>query len=240
MASDAEFIASLVAQLAYGWGERIEYQVSVKRHVTICQIWRSAMSPARRKHYECACPESIEARARTVQLPSLIEQLQEAVAEPVSMTGGDGASGDKPHSKAPGNQEALDLLMSIKIDAAICYSGLRQVLYPAHPERNVSVVSALRALPDWCAMASDSGYEQIVCDVKEVLRKRVRSARIILGYDTRQSMLADVVCGDCGGALVVADDASTDVRCIGTPDAAPCGTRYYRWDWINLLEGEGA
>lgn len=240
MATDAEFIASLTAQLADGWEERIEYQVNIKRHAALCMIWRSAMSPARQRHYECACPESIEARARTVQLPSLIDQLQEAVAEPVSMAGGDGASGDKPHSKAPGNQEALDLLMSIRTDAQMYYSGLHQLLYPTHPERRVSVVSALRTLPDWCAMASESGHEEAVCYVKEVLRKRVRSARIILGYDTRQSMLADVVCGDCGGALIVADDASTDVRCIGSPDAPPCGNRYYRWDWIDLLEGEGA
>lgn len=240
MASDAEFVVSLAAQLADGWEERIEYQVNIKRHVMLCQIWRSAMSQARQRHYECACPEHLEARARTVQLPSLIDQLQEAVAEPTSMVGGDGASGDKPHSNPPGNQEALDLLLSIKTDVLVCYGGLHQLLYPTHPERAVSVISALRTLPDWCAMASDSGYEQIVCDVKEVLRKRVRSARIILGYDTRQTMLADTVCGECGGALIVADDASTDVRCIGTPDAPPCGTKYYRWQWIDLLEGEGA
>jgi ribosomal protein S27E len=239
--NDAEFIASLTAQLADGWEERIEYQVSVKRHVTLCQLRRSVMSPARQRHYECECPQGIEARARTVQLPSLMDQLQEAVAEPVSIAGGDGASGDKPHSKAPGNQEALDLLLSVKQDAYECYTALRRAFYPTHAARGLPrVVSALRALPDWCAMANESGYEQVVCDVKEILRKRVRSARIILGYDTRQSMLADVVCGDCGGALIVADDASTDVRCIGTPDAAPCGNRYFRWDWINLLEGEGA
>lgn len=230
-------IASLAAQLADGWEERIEYQVTIRRHVALCQIRRSAMSPARRKHYECGCPEGVEARARTVQLSSLIEQLQEAIAEPVSMTGGDGASGDKPHSNPPGNQEALDLLMAIKADAASCFGALRQQLYPAHPQRAVDTVTALRTLPDWCAMA---GGAEAAGNVRETLRKHVRTARIVLGYDTRQSMLADVVCGDCGGALIVADDASTDVRCIGSPDAAPCGTRYYRWQWIDLLEGEGA
>ncbi|MFF0183531.1 hypothetical protein [Streptomyces sp. NPDC005244] len=230
-------IASLAAQLADGWEERIEYQVTIRRHVTLCQMWRSAMSPARRKHYECTCPEGVEARARTVQLTSLIDQLQEAIAEPVSMTGGDGASGDKPHSNPPGNQEALDLLMAIKADAARCYSELHQLLFPEYPRRGVNTVTALRTLPDWCAMA---GGSEVAGNVKEALRKHVRTARIVLGYDTRQHMLADTVCGVCGGALIVADDASTDVRCIGSPDTAPCGTRYYRWQWIDLLEGEGA
>ncbi|MCX4912830.1 hypothetical protein [Streptomyces sp. NBC_00687] len=153
------------------------------------------------------------------------------------MTGGDGASGDKPHSNPPGNQEALDLLMAIKADAASCFAALREHLYPTHPQRAVDTVTALRTLPDWCAMA---GGAEVAGNVREVLRKHVRTARIVLGYDTRQHMLADTVCGDCGGALIVADDASTDVRCIGSPDTPPCGTRYYRWQWIDLLEGEGA
>lgn len=239
--NDAEYVASLVAQLADGWEERIEYQVTIKRHSILCQTLSLAMPPGKRKHHHCECPEHLEARARTVQLPSLIDQLQEAIAEPVSMTGGDGATGDKPHSNPPGNQEALDLLLSVKRDALSSYLGLRQILYPAHGARPLPrVVGALRALPDWCAMAAESGMYDVVCDVKDVLRKRVRSARIILGYDTPQQMLADTVCGDCGGALIVASDASTDVRCIGTPDAASCGMIYRRWQWIDLLEGEGA
>ncbi|MFJ4828417.1 hypothetical protein ACIP79_00525 [Streptomyces sp. NPDC088747] len=239
--TDAEFIASLVGQLAAGWEERIEYQVPIKRHAKLCSVMQAAMAPARRKHYQCECPEQFEARARTVQLPSLIDQLQEAIAEPVSMHGGDGASGAKPHSNPPGNQEALDLLLSVKSDAYESYLVLRRALYPTHAAQgHPPVVSALRALPDWCAMASEDGHGELVCEVKERLRKRVRSARIVLGYDTPQRMLADSLCGECGGALIVADDASTDVRCIGTPDAAPCGTRYYRWQWIELLEGEGA
>ncbi|MFE0101181.1 hypothetical protein [Streptomyces sp. NPDC059009] len=131
--------------------------------------------------------------------------------------------------------------MTIKADARKHYDALREVLYPEHGEREgVTVVSVLRALPDWCAMASADGHDDLVYEVKEDLRKRVRSARIILGYDAPQRMLKDSVCGDCGGALIVADDASSDVRCIGTPEAPSCGTKYFRWQWIELLEGEGA
>ncbi|AZM51786.1 hypothetical protein DMA15_03640 [Streptomyces sp. WAC 01529] len=238
MASDPEFIADLVRQLVSGWEERIEYQVPVTQHVTLCQIRRSSMPPGRRRHHECECPAAVEARARTLQLPSLIVQLQEAVTEPVSKAGGDGIGAiDRPHSNPPGNGEALALLLTIRADAHDYYDALRAVLYPGHGERKgVTVLSALRAIPDWCAMAGEAGHDDLVYGIKEDLRKRVRTARIILGYDSPMAMLADVLCGDCGGALIVAGDASTDVRCIGTPEAAPCGTKYFRWDWIKLLE----
>lgn len=238
--TDAEFIADLVRQLADGWEERIEYQMSITKHVAFCQLARAAMPPARRKHHECECPSHYEARANSMQLTSLVVQLQEAVTEPVSMAGSEGIGAmDKPHSSPPGNGEALACLMDIGDDARRHYKSLREALYPDHAERKgVTVISALRALPDWCAMASE--YEELVYEIKEDLRKRVRTARIILGYDSPMKMLASVLCGDCGGALIVADDASTDVRCIGTPEAAPCGTKYMRWDWIKLLEGEGA
>lgn len=239
--TDAEFIASLVGQLADGWEERIEYHVNIKRHISLCVIWQSAMTPARRKHYECACPVTTEERAKTVQCASLIDQLQEAVTEPVSGNGGDGASGDKPHSNAPGNQEALGKLQEIKSRAFEWYWRLHGALYPEHQDsRTLTAVSALRTLPDWCAIATDSEMYDLVRDVKEDLRKAVRSARFILGYDVPYKMLAESLCGECGGALIVADDASSDVRCIGTPEAAPCGKKYYRWQWIELLDGEGA
>lgn len=238
--TDAEYIASLAAQLADGWEERIEYHVNIKRHSLLCQTLSLAMPPGKRKHYECDCDEVTESRAQTVQCASLIDQLQEALTEPVSVSGGGGAAGDKPHSNPPGNQEALELLHDVKRDAWDCYGALHYALYPAHELRRPSLVNALRTLPDWSAMAAESELYDLVCSVKETLRKLVRSARIVLGYDTPQRMLADSVCGECGGALIVASDASTDVRCVGTPEAEPCGTIYRRWQWIELLEGETA
>lgn len=238
--TDAEYVASLVGQLADGWEERIEYQVNIKRHSILCHALTAALTPGRRKHHECECDEMSESRARTVQCASLIEQLQEAVSEPVSATGGGGASGDKPHSNPPGNQEALDLLLKVRYRAFESYAALHRALYPTHRIRQVRVVDALRTLPDWCAIAADGEMYDLVCEVKEALRKLVRTARIVLGYDTAQRMLADSVCGECGGALIVAADATTDVRCIGTPEAPSCGMVYRRWHWIELLEGETA
>ncbi|QES45238.1 hypothetical protein DEJ49_33405 [Streptomyces venezuelae] len=238
--NDPEFIADLVRQLADGWEERAEYHVPITRHTLLCQALRSAMSPGRRRHAECACQTEIEARAQTSLLPSLLDQLQDEIAEPAATTGGP-KSVDDPHSNPPGNQAAFECLLGIKVHARAHFEALRRVLYPDHGRREaVTVVSALRAIPDWCAMANDSGYDELVFEIKEDLRKRVRTARIILGYEAPQRLLETTVCGGCGGALIVAEDASTDVRCIGTPEAPGCGQMYRRWDWINLLEGEGA
>ncbi len=240
----AQQVADLVAQLLDGWEEHIEYQVAVRSHGPLCRVWRAAISPARRKHYHCECPEHLEGRAKSAWQSPLMDQLQEAVTEPTATGGGEGGATDKPHSVAPGNQEALDLLLRVSQVAIGHYQRLRTELYPDHRGgfRNTGP-NALRQVVDWCAMASDGtvecGYE-LVCEVKEDLRRLVRTARIILGYDSPQRMLAETVCGDCGGALIVAEDATSDVRCIGTPDTASCGTRYLTWQWIDLLEGEGA
>lgn len=240
----AEQVADLVHQLTAGWDEHVDYQVLIQRHGPLCRVWRAAISAGRRKHYRCECPQLLEGRGKSVRQPPLIDQLQAAVAEPTANGTGEGGAGDKPHSATPGNAEALELLLRIRASAHQHYRRLREELYPDHtaPMR-ITVPNALRAVTDWCAMASDGTVEcgyALVCEVKDDLRKTVKSARIVLGYDAPQRMLADTVCGVCAGALIVADDASTDVRCIGTPEAAGCGTRYMRWDWINLLEGEDA
>lgn len=239
MATDPEYVASLVAQLVDGWEERVEYHIKIKRHTLLCQALCVTMPPGKRKHYECTCPDDLEERISTQWQPPLIDQMQEAVTEPVSVAGGGGASGDKPHSNPPGNQEALGWLHDVQRDALGRYEALHGVLYPAHRLRPQHFVNALRTLPDWCAIAADSELYEVVSETKEILRKRVRSARIILGYDTPVSVF-EYRCGECGGALIAAADATTDVRCIGTDDAPSCGMKYFRYQWAELLEGEGA
>ncbi|MEU6674783.1 hypothetical protein [Streptomyces sp. NPDC046925] len=241
----AEHVADLVRQLLDGWEERIEYQVMIQMHAPLCQIGRAAMTPGRRKHYVCVCPQRLEERARSALQPPLVDQLQEAISEPVANGSGSGSGArDKPHSNPPGNGEALELLMKIQATAWLHHGKLRAELYPDHVHApRITAPAVLRQIADWSAMASDGTLEcgySLVVDVKEDLRKLVKTARIILEYDSPQRMLEETVCGNCSGALIVAEDASSDVRCIGAPDAPGCGQRYFRWDWINLLEGEGA
>ena len=46
--------------------------------------------------------------------------------------------------------------------------------------------------------------------------------------------LADTACGNCGGQLVVAADASTSVRCAGDSLNPPCGQEYQHGQWLAL------
>ncbi|MFH8405545.1 hypothetical protein ACH4FX_12330 [Streptomyces sp. NPDC018019] len=242
--NDAEAIAESAAQLATGCEERVQFTVIVRQHAPQCRLQRAAMTPGRRKHHECDCPGHLEERAETKRFPALIQQLEAAVFEPASAAGDSGGGADKPHSNPPGNQAVLDLLFAVKARTFGYYHQLRNALFPDYRDAPAtSTANALAQIADWAAMACDGTLEcseELVHDIRTGLGRLVRGARITLGHDAPQRMLADTVCGECGGALVVADDASSDVRCIGTPEAPPCGTKYFRWQWVDLLEGEGA
>jgi len=78
----------------------------------------------------------------------------------------------------------------------------------------------------------DGTGEQITA----TLRRLVTRARIAAAYDAPITALRDVVCPECGGALLVRADASSAVWCGGTDDAEPCGARWPRGAWVDLLE----
>lgn len=75
----------------------------------------------------------------------------------------------------------------------------------------------------------------LIMDLRRDLQQYVHRARLLLGYDVPMRMLADTVCGECGGGLMVADDASSDVICVGSPSTERCGRRYDHTEWIQLL-----
>lgn len=84
------------------------------------------------------------------------------------------------------------------------------------------------------------------------LRALVARARVAAGYDAPVVTLRDVCCPACGGPLMVRADASSAVWCGGVlpvagpapaddPDCvplgwAPCGARWPRGGWVQLLE----
>lgn len=72
----------------------------------------------------------------------------------------------------------------------------------------------------------DRGYTDWISDVS-YLYLRVRD---FLGY-ARIVKLIETSCHVCGGQLVTAEDASTDVMCI----AEGCGNVYAQSDWIEIL-----
>ena len=81
----------------------------------------------------------------------------------------------------------------------------------------------------------------LLLELRRDLQQYVKRARLLLGYDVRMRTIADTVCGECGGTLIVADDASSDVFCVGNAEAgtATCGRRYDHTEWIDLLRSDG-
>lgn len=79
----------------------------------------------------------------------------------------------------------------------------------------------------------------LLSDLRMFLRTWIHDARILLGYDVPMREIADTVCGECEGKLIVADDASSDVICVGTESTESCGRRYPHWEWLELLAAQG-
>jgi hypothetical protein len=75
----------------------------------------------------------------------------------------------------------------------------------------------------------------LLLELRRDLQKYVKRARLLLGYDVPMKEIAGTVCGECGGTLIVADDASSDVICVGSLDTESCGRRYDHTEWIALL-----
>ncbi|MGW7066308.1 hypothetical protein ACWGII_26160 [Streptomyces sp. NPDC054855] len=58
--------------------------------------------------------------------------------------------------------------MDVGDSARSHYAALRAALFPdLRKPSGVTMTSALRTLPDWCAMASDSGYGELVYEIKK-------------------------------------------------------------------------
>jgi hypothetical protein len=64
----------------------------------------------------------------------------------------------------------------------------------------------------------------------------VYAARRTLSISVADAMFDGVVCGNCGGGLVIAWDNSSEVRCIGTPESPACGNTYPKEEWISLYD----
>lgn len=189
----------------------------------LCIGWNESVE------YSVLMGADVELRVRSRHFEGLLDQLTTLSRMPSSMTGGHNPN--KSGSKPPVNQAPLNLIDDI-YDEAI---KMREVLADQPPKRRKPPLRRiLRELVTTCAAIEPTRPELVRTSVRTA-ETWVRRSRIMLGYDARETTLTDTVCGQCGGGLAVAVDASTDVRCIGAPDAAPCGMRYPRWTWLALL-----
>lgn len=207
--NDVELLAMNVQCLVNGWRERVEYNVKIGKDV--------------------------EARAKTMRHVALILQLQEMSLTQSSGSGG--PSVNRPDSRPPGNMAPLHLIDTISEQARFLYADLCadfRGVAPQDPLLHQRITQVLHNLLAVSQVAIET-HPRNVHQVARTSSQWVRKARCMLGYDKPQVLLRDMVCGNCGGALCVASDASTDVRCIGTPALPSCGQVYARWDWLNLL-----
>jgi hypothetical protein len=177
-----------------------------------------------RVEYKIMVNRQIESRVTSVRQRSLLHQLASEVSgySPSSV----GERYGQPGSRPPGSLDMLDLLTDIDL-----YLGAVKATGKGREAKLRSLVSiSFSGGPEWGSV--------IVRD----LGRFVKTARIMLGYDVPARPLRDTVCGSCGGTLVVAQDADSDVRCVGKPtddpqvSEPPCGTVYPRWQWVDLLE----
>lgn len=168
----------------------------------------------------------------------LLQQLRLQAADPYA-TKGDGSPSCNPNksvSRPPVNQAMLDLVDTVDEQADRIVLWLRErVTVVVQPGRTQfrSPESKLNEIRVMCGSSVLKDAE--IAQVMQSLTAMVTRCREMLGHDSRRVMLADVVCHTCGGALSVAQDASTDVECVGSPDSGPCGVTYARTEWLRIM-----
>ncbi|WP_146132522.1 hypothetical protein [Streptomyces solincola] len=219
-----EEIDGLVDQLIRGWTERIHYRVAV---------------PTDCAHINCKCVAATEARAQTITHAGLLDQLKlfQQQGDPGPRDGAERGAPNKPGSRPPGNMKGFHLLDEISVEIM---SFGQECAERAGYGPDVALVSVAGNLGN-IRRLSTSAYDRdelLAYDIRNRLRGWVRRCRLALAHDQPDEMLADTVCGECGGGLAVGRGAETDVRCVGTPEQPPCGVRYGRQDWVALLEAQ--
>ena len=171
-----------------------------------------------------------EAHSVVRRYDGLIAQLMHQSTTPLPSRTGEGPGGGKPGSRPPLNMVYRNMVDTIAEQAQTLWEDYTDP--EVDPRGDVGAILAdLRA---W-VIDSVSTRENGAQIVARAFRRWVHDARVMLGYEGRRVTLADTVCGECGGTLVVAIDATSDVRCVGTDDAEPCGMVYGRLDWVSLL-----
>lgn len=178
----------------------------------------------------------VEYRVKQVRYVALLEQLRLTAYMPASTGNSEGSNPNKGGSKPPINLAPLNLVDDIAKEAREQVRILANLGAP-YDKKSRTKWSVERALTELPAMASycEGKHLETVEKTAERAQLWVKRSRVLLGYEPREMQLANTVCHSCGGALVVARDASSDVRCAGHPEAPACGQRYPRWAWLDIL-----
>ncbi|MEU3052247.1 hypothetical protein [Streptomyces griseus] len=215
--------------LVRGWIESIDYRVKIPIHNEGCANKEEGVE------IECACPTVIENRAKGIKHAGLLEQLRSFAldGDPGHRDDCERGAPNKPGSRPPGMMAGFNLLDEITCEANMLYD---QVLIDIGNHRELALVAFPGVLSRMTRVAQDCEQSKpdTVREIRMHFAKWVRDARKVLSHDERASLLANTLCGECGGGLAAYRDT---VKCIGTPEASSCGVVYGKEDWLDLLGG---
>lgn len=203
----------------------------MSRHERIAaDLWRIidrlAVGWSEKIEYAVRVGGQVEKRAGWVSHKSLIVQLERQTDRLITGERCE-SSGGKPTSRPPGNLEALALLEEIHTYALEVGAHWDIRRPPRTPWGTRAVLGAIAA---HARTHTDDELSQVAWHLQGYARR----AQTLLGHEAPIKLLADSVCGECGGALAVPSDARGAVRCVGSPQAPPCGTRYQHSRWLEL------
>jgi hypothetical protein len=180
-----------------------------------------------------------ENRTKTVRQPGLLVQLKEFQQHKDTdreRKAERGAPRVKTAGKPPGDLAGFFTLAEITCEA---YTFIDRILTEAVRDRSVAALpikDTLRGLPYQVSQFADT-HPDLAHECAKATRRWLDKARRTLKLVTGDAMFAETVCGNCGvGALAIAADNSSEVRCVGTPAEPPCGETYGMGDWVGLYE----
>lgn len=156
-------------------------------------------------------------------------QIAKEVSEPRSFQSDGSKNANKSTSKPPGNfqaialgEEALEVVRAVRVILQF------HLLKPDCDDVD-SMIETIES-------TGDEMGSSILSTCLDLLKPIVKRCRRFLGYEMHKSALRDSECDVCGGTLVVAQDASSDVFCVGLTAGGGCGKRYRRTDWAAMLK----
>lgn len=165
---------------------------------------------------------------RVVRFGGLLPQLESMAREQCSISSGGGSNPNKSVSRPPLNMAPLNLIDDIKSECALTRIALWSRTTGPDLSTNVTLTRQLHDVA-WLCMQLEDRWPDFTSAAVNTGQAWVKRARIMLGYETREIAIAGTVCHVCNGVLVVAADASSDVRCLD------CGHVYPRWSWLSML-----
>lgn len=221
-----------VALLARGWRERVEYVTQVKYHdKETCEMKHT-------RDFSCTCPTKDEKRSRHVRCEGLLLQLQEYVKSKDVDRNPKAARG-APRVKKVKYMPELNGFFTLDEITCDAYSVIDRAYETAGRDRLTAAApihEVIGGLPYQAGEMLIDGHTDPVRDLVKATSKWVAQARRTLNMTVSDAMFEGVVCENCEGALAIAWDNSSDVRCVGTPTAPPCGHTYPMSEWMNLYE----